>query len=82
MRLSPSAKGTLARWLYSPPPKCRPPLCVCRAKCTSQLFMILCCKLSVQVLYIHTGGLFGLYSEASELQRQLEAKERTHRLAV
>ncbi|CAK0786246.1 hypothetical protein CVIRNUC_009459 [Coccomyxa viridis] len=35
-----------------------------------------------KVLYIHTGGLFGLYSEASELQRQLEAKERTHRLAV
>lgn len=35
-----------------------------------------------KVLYIHTGGLFGLYSEASELQRQLETKERIHRLAI
>ncbi|CAL5226871.1 g9743 [Coccomyxa viridis] len=35
-----------------------------------------------KVLYIHTGGLFGLYSEASELQKQLEVKEKSHRLVV
>ena len=49
---------------------------------SQRLVMMLIHGVIVQVLYIHTGGLFGLYSEASELQRQLESKERTHRLSV
>lgn len=33
-----------------------------------------------KVLFLHTGGLLGMYSEAAELQAMLEKQGRAHRL--
>lgn len=35
-----------------------------------------------KVLFLHTGGLLGMYSEAAELQAMLEKQGRAHRLDV
>ena len=35
-----------------------------------------------QVLFVHTGGLLGMYDKAAQLQPLLEAQGRAHRLAL
>ena len=35
-----------------------------------------------KVLFVHTGGLLGLYDKAAELQPLVEAQGRAHRLAL
>lgn len=50
------------------------------ACCTLQLHPTPC--LVLQVLFVHTGGLLGMYDKAAQLQPLVEAQGRAHRLKL